>query len=78
MTPFSQCGEDTPIGRRHRWTNEPAGRPLHCADCGVVWPGDPDWPPTPVPGRNPGYGDLTDFMPWGDRVERVVTELRRM
>jgi hypothetical protein len=63
---------------QHRWENR-AGHPLHCGDCGELWPGDPDFPPEPFMCMNEGYGAVKDgHVPWQTRVDRVVDELRRV
>jgi hypothetical protein len=64
----------------HEWGHleNPAGSayrlgPLACVRCGTVWPGEPL--PEPYLARNPGYGDLEGFVPWGERVDAMVDEL---
>jgi hypothetical protein len=66
----------------HEWGHleNPAGSayrygPLACLSCGVVWPGEQL--PDPYRERNPGYGDLEGFVPWGERVDAMVDELGR-
>lgn len=48
--------------------------PLICLGCGLVWPGDAL--PEPYTSRNPGYGDLEGFVPWGERVDTMLDELK--
>lgn len=49
--------------------------PLACLRCGAVWPDDAGWPPEPYLSRNPGYGDLEGFVPWGARVDNMINEI---
>jgi hypothetical protein len=47
--------------------------PLHCQDCGVLWPGHQL--PKPEPGRNEGYGALAEQPSWRSRVDAMVAGL---